>query len=171
MSRALDLEQIPLHTHWRPDLKWITTHDYTIVKKGCGRLGCVPWKINMEPENKPSEKERIIFQASLFRDYVKLWGCIEMFFPCFLPFLKMASKKKWCRQQINDDYNWIFRFRTKLLFHGIHLTIMAAMAHMFMFTMVSFPNKAVVRKWSLHVWHAKYPSTTCQKDLFGPLFG
>ena len=33
-----------------------------------------PWKINMEPENTPLEKE-IIFQTIIFRFYVDLRGC------------------------------------------------------------------------------------------------
>ena len=39
-------------------------------------MGITPWKFNIAPENKPSQKERIIFQPSFFRGYVKFRGCM-----------------------------------------------------------------------------------------------
>ncbi len=35
-----------------------------------------PWKFNIAPENKPSQKE-VIFQSSFFRGYVELRGCMS----------------------------------------------------------------------------------------------
>ena len=49
---------------------------------GLGGLGGVvpytPWKINMEPENRPLEKVKLIFQINIFRFYVNISG---VYFP------------------------------------------------------------------------------------------
>ena len=61
-------------------LEWIYCkmfpHDAKIHENTQDEHRHTPWKFNIAPENKPSQKERIIFQPSFFRGHVKLRGCI-----------------------------------------------------------------------------------------------
>ena len=43
-----------------------------------------PWKLNSSPLKIYHPKRKVVFQLSFFKGYVKLRGCIEVDFGCFL---------------------------------------------------------------------------------------